>query len=291
MKRKLSSCIYIVMCAICICIANSCVPCIETDVLLEWPDSVETKLKILVVDSTDEAVPYLTYSNITYSGEWANGLLACTINPYIVVAGDSIPVYSSIVDSALINDTTELKISFRINGEEIHTISSFPDTSFIKTGNMKGQYDLQMVCSPAFGLLHSGNFSLSHHMAYNWFSDFQFSYDRINADIAILKFDVHNTNNESKHAPVNNVTFKRENDAFSKHLIFNDSITIYDTIPLIDDSTFYYSLEGYYEQVPLGKSEHVVSVHKGEIVFSGEKRQHQIGSIDPIGLGLIPNIN
>lgn len=244
-------------------------------------DSIQHSYPVMVVDSVDVSAKYVRYSDVSYQGKFS-GMLSFTIDNAVLITGDSICVRLEALDTLI------TKVKIKMNEQEYET-TSFPYTCFIKTSKLIGKQEISIICYGKLTSINILNSVLKRNMWYYWISDFEYNYDNYNADIAVLKFDVYNPEVSLKRAPIDSAKMVRKNDNNITISVFQDSTTFYDTIPLINDSTFNYSITGFFAGIEMGKSEYTISVHKGEIVFSGSESQNHIGIIDPVARGLIPD--
>ena len=246
------------------------------------PDSIQHSYPVMVVDSVDVSAKYVRYSDVSYEGQISE-MLSFTIDNAVLITGDSIRVH---IDAL---DTLPMRVKIRMDEQDKYETENFPFTCYIKTNQMIGKHDISIICYRDDLTYRYTSALRTSKMWYYWVSDFAYNYDNYNADIAVLKFDVYNPEVSLKRAPIDSAKMVRKNDNNITISVFQDSTTFYDTIPLINDSTFKYSITGFYAGVEMEKSEYTISVHKGEIVFSGSESQNHLGTVDPVARGLIPD--
>lgn len=110
---------------------------------------------------------------------------------------------------------------------------------------------------------------------YDWRSSVHYDYMRYNADSAILTFSVDNPMLSDTITPID-----------SAYIVFHDSpiavgynefpLQVKDTISILDDVTFHYTIGGLLKGQKCGEATHTIRIHKSEVISEqDETHRHQ----------------
>lgn len=267
-----------------VCMMSSCLLCGETG--YETTGTRKDTISVQIFDSLN-APWYITYAKylcthtLTVNGVYYGGIVSKLSQS--VFCGDSMKVIATAEDNRL------KSITISMDGQPVQKMSSFPDSCSLRMDSA-GLCNIYVSYSFRYtdkGIsLFTGYRTIVLYMPYDWVSEFHSEYDRYNADMAILNFDTYNFDDDN--VPIDSVVLLRKNDNVIKSLSTLPK-TFCDTVPILDDSIFHYSLTGYMEGIPCGTTDYSVVAHKGEIVFSEENLRHLTGTIILNKDGSLPN--
>jgi hypothetical protein len=115
------------------------------------------------------------------------------------------------------------------------------------------------------------------YYTYNWESKVHYDYMRYNADSAIITLSIYNMDGDSI-TPIDsaNILFPNSNIART-HSQF--PVEIKDTIYIVEDTTYNYTLKGFLKGQASGQNVHVIRVHKNEIISDQNHTLRYQGSI------------
>ena len=133
------------------------------------------------------------------------------------------------------------------------------------------------ITSPKNGwkLLTSNNLPEKIYYHYDWQSSVHYDYMRYNADSAILTFSVENPIEADSITPIDSVYILFHDSSFAKG--YNQfPLQVKDTISILDDITFDYTIGGLLKGQKCGEATHSIRVHKSEVISEqDETHRHQ----------------
>ena len=113
---------------------------------------------------------------------------------------------------------------------------------------------------------------------YDWHSSVHYDYMHYNADSAILTFNVENPMLSDTITPID-----------SAYIVFHDSpiavgynefpLQVKDTISILDDVTFHYTIGGLLKGQKCGEATHTIRIHKSEVISEQDETHRHQGEI------------
>ena len=127
-------------------------------------------------------------------------------------------------------------------------------------------------------ILESNNIPNKIYYHYDWHSSVHYDYMRYNADSAILTFNVENPMLLDTITPID-----------SAYIVFHDSpiavgynefpLQVKDTISILDDVTFHYTIGGLLKGQKCGEVTHTIRIHKSEVISEQDETHRHQGEI------------
>ena len=131
------------------------------------------------------------------------------------------------------------------------------------------------ISSPFWNVLESSNIPDKIYYRYDWQSSVHYDYMRYNADSAILTFAIENSIVLDTIVSIDSAYIIYHDSPMTKEY-FQLPVQIKDTISILDDATFNYTIGGLLRGQNCGEANHCIKVHKNEIVSKqNETHYHQ----------------
>ena len=127
-------------------------------------------------------------------------------------------------------------------------------------------------------VLESNNIPNKIYYKYDWQSIVHYDYMRYNADSAILTFTIGNTIESNTVTSIDSAYVKFYDSIYAKG--YNQfPLQLTDTISILDDATFNYTIGALLRGQKCGESTHTIRIHKSEIISEQDETHRYQGEI------------
>lgn len=127
-------------------------------------------------------------------------------------------------------------------------------------------------------VLESNNIPNKIYYKYDWQSTVHYDYMRYNADSAILTFTIGNSIESSAISSIDSAYVKFYDSIYAKG--YNQfPLQLTDTISILDDATFNYTIGALLRGQKCGESTHTIRIHKSEIISEQDETHRYQGEI------------